>query len=128
MVKIKQKKKMTLPELIQWGWKNRITEKAFYSNLDGGSVYFDKLQNVSIEHETAIDETFTIEVEEEITEDTIFPLLLKIYETRDNATEASIYRSTSIHISETSTRTIAYYLINNDGTLILIWENGKLVD
>ena len=72
---------MTLPELIQWGWKNRITEKAFYSNLDGSSVYFDKLQNVSIEHETAIDETFTIEVEEEITEDTIFPLVLKIYET-----------------------------------------------
>ena len=53
MVKIKKEKKMTLPELIQWGWDNDVKEKAFYSNLDGGSVYFDKVQNVSIEHETA---------------------------------------------------------------------------
>ena len=79
MAKIKRKVEMTLPELIQWGWKNHITEKAFYSNLDGGSVYFDNLQNVSTEHEIAINETFTVEVKEEITEDTIIPLLLKIY-------------------------------------------------
>lgn len=128
MVKIKQKKEMTLPELIQWGWKNHITEKAFYSNLDGGSVYFNKFQNVSIEYETAINETFAVEVEEEITEDTIFPLLLKIYETSDNKSEVCVYRSMSINATETSNRTISYYLINNDGTLILIWKGGELVD
>ena len=88
MAKIKRKVEMTLPELIQWGWKNHITEKAFYSNLDGGSVYFDNLQNVSTEHEIAINETFTVEVKEEITEDTIIPLLLKIYKSGDNASEA----------------------------------------
>ncbi|WNM54226.1 hypothetical protein CoNPh17_CDS0030 [Staphylococcus phage S-CoN_Ph17] len=69
---------MTLPELIQWGWKNCITEKAFYSNLDGGSVYFDMLQNISIEHEIAVNETFTVEIEESITEETAIPRLLEV--------------------------------------------------
>nr|DAL75102.1 MAG TPA: ubiquitin-like protein [Caudoviricetes sp.] len=126
MVKIKRKVEMTLPELIQWGWKNHITEKAFYSNLDGGSVYFDNLQNVSTEHEIAINETFTVEVKEEITEDTIIPLLLKIYKSGDNASEASIYRSISINTAESSTRSIAYYSINDGGTLTLIWKDGEL--
>ncbi|WP_347133598.1 hypothetical protein [Staphylococcus hominis] len=127
MAKIKRKVEMTLPELIQWGWKNHITEKAFYSNLDGGSVYFDNLQNVSTEHEIAINETFTVEVKEEITEDTIIPLLLKIYKSGDNASEASIYRSISINTAESSTRSIAYYSINDGGTLTLIWKDGELV-
>ncbi|MBF9293391.1 hypothetical protein [Staphylococcus sp. HMSC068C09] len=126
MAKIKRKVEMTLPELIQWGWKNHITEKAFYSNLDGGSVYFDNLQNVSTEHEIAINETFTVEVKEEITEDTIIPLLLKIYKSGDNASEASIYRSISINTAESSTRSIAYYSINDGGTLTLIWKDGEL--
>lgn len=127
MVKIKRKVEMTLPELIDWAWKNHITEKAFYSNLDGGSVYFDNLQNVSTEHEIAINETFTVEVKEEITEDTIIPLLLKIYKSGDNASEASIYRSISINTAESSTRSIAYYSINDGGTLTLIWKDGELV-
>lgn len=126
MAKIKRKVEMTLPELIQWGWKNHITEKAFYSNLDGGSVYFDNLQNVSTEHEIAINETFTVEVKEEITEDTIIPFLLKIYKSGDNASEASIYRSISINTAESSTRSIAYYSINDGGTLTLIWKDGEL--
>ena len=58
MAKIKHKVEMTLPELIEWAWKNEVSDKAFYSNLDGGSVYFDKIQNLSIEHEIAINETF----------------------------------------------------------------------
>ena len=40
-------------------------------------MYFDKIQNLSIEHEIAINETFTVEIEEEIDEDTVFPVLVK---------------------------------------------------
>ncbi|MHC9401976.1 hypothetical protein ACYVUF_13100, partial [Staphylococcus epidermidis] len=70
MVKIKRKVEMTLPELIDWAWKNGVKEKAFYSNIDGGSVYFDMVQTVSVEHSIVRTETFNVEVEEEITEDT----------------------------------------------------------
>ena len=40
-------------------------------------MYFDKIQNLSIEHEIAINETFTVEIEKEIDEDTVFPVLVK---------------------------------------------------
>ena len=133
MVKIKQKKKMTLPELIQWGWKNRITEKAFYSNLDGGSVYFDNLQNVSTEHEIAINETFTVEIEEEVTEDTKLPKCLEIsFDRKSGRDIAVVYENCSVkqltdrnpeHLLDI--RTI--HLVNDDGTVKLIWKNGELV-
>ena len=43
-------------------------------------MYFDKIQNLSIEHEIAINETFTVEIEEEITDNTVFPVLVKVIE------------------------------------------------
>ena len=79
MAKIKRKVEMTLPELIEWAWENEVSDKAFYSNLDGGSVYFDKIQNLSIEHEIAINETFTVEIEKEIDEDTVLPMFIEIF-------------------------------------------------
>ena len=133
MVKIKRKVEMTLPELIQWGWKNHITEKAFYSNLDGGSVYFDNLQNVSTEHEIAINETFTVEIEEEVTEDTKLPKCLEIsFDRKSGRDIAVVYENCSVkqltdrnpeHLLDI--RTI--HLVNDDGTVKLIWKNGELV-
>ena len=78
MVKIKREVKMTLPELIEWAWKNGIKEKAFYSNIDGGSVYFDMVQTVSVEHSIGKDETFTVETTEQITEETQIYRLLEL--------------------------------------------------
>ncbi|MCI2872915.1 hypothetical protein RJC13_04620 [Staphylococcus hominis] len=133
MAKIKRKVEMTLPELIQWGWKNHITEKAFYSNLDGGSVYFDNLQNVSTEHEIAINETFTVEIEEEVTEDTKLPKCLEIsFDRKSGRDIAVVYENCSVkqltdrnpeHLLDI--RTI--HLVNDDGTVKLIWKNGELV-
>ncbi|MDS3837824.1 hypothetical protein [Staphylococcus hominis] len=133
MVKIKRKVEMTLPELIQWGWKNHITEKAFYSNLDGGSVYFDNLQNVSTEHEIAINETFTVEVEEEVTEDTKLSSVLEMYKDINYPNEnlSVIHKSTSINnilgYNPSYFNTKCLYLINEDMTLTLIWKDGELV-
>ena len=133
MAKIKRKVEMTLPELIQWGWKNHITEKAFYSNLDGGSVYFDNLQNVSTEHEIAINETFTVEIEEEVTEDTKLPKCLEIsFDRKSGRDIAVVYENHSVkqltdrnpeHLLDI--RTI--HLVNDDGTVKLIWKDGELV-
>ena len=133
MAKIKRKVEMTLPELIQWGWKNHITEKAFYSNLDGGSVYFDNLQNVSTEHEIAINETFTVEIEEEVTEDTKLPKCLEIsFDRKSGRDIAVVYENHSVkqltdrnpeHLLDI--RTI--HLVNDDGTVELIWKDGELV-
>ena len=138
MVKIKRKVKMTLPELIDWAWKNGVKEKAFYSNVDGGSVYFDMLQTVSVEHSIDKDETFTVEVEEEVTEDTVLPKFLEIFEQEyENYDfpcddEASIWINSSIkeitggHEIERN-ELKAIYVINDDMTMTLVWKDGELV-
>ncbi|MEN2381721.1 hypothetical protein [Staphylococcus warneri] len=125
MVKIKRKVEMTLPELIQWGWDTDIKEKAFYNNVDGGSVYFDKVQNVSIEHETAKNETFTVEVEEEITEETKVPKLISI--DRDTQNEININFNCSIK-QLVDRDDYNYYYLNDDGTMTLIWKDGAMVE
>ncbi|MCH4321431.1 hypothetical protein [Staphylococcus haemolyticus] len=128
MAKIKRKVEMTLPELIEWGWENEVSDKAFYSNLDGGSVYFDKIQNLSIEHEIAINETFTVEIEEEIDEDTVFPVLVKTLKNVVEETKVVTYYNASIEFSKSKNETISYHILNDDGTMTLIWKDGAMVD
>lgn len=136
MAKIKHKVEMTLPELIEWAWENEVSDKAFYSNLDGGSVYFDKIQNLSIEHEIAINETFTVEVEEEITEETVIPRLLEVRNLIPlknmgwhyfNSLKSYLHVNHSISQIE-NRHSIAFYMLNDDMTMTLIWRDGKLVD
>ena len=124
MAKIKRKVEMTLPELIEWAWENEVSDKAFYSNLDGGSVYFDKIQNLSIEHEIAINETFTVEIEEEITKETEIPKLVSI--NRNNLNEVDINFNCSIR-QFLDRSDYNYYILNDDSTLTLIWKDGELV-
>ncbi|WP_053038488.1 hypothetical protein [Staphylococcus haemolyticus] len=125
MAKIKRKVEMTLPELIEWAWENEVSDKAFYSNLDGGSVYFDKIQNLSIEHEIAINETFTVEIEEEITKETEIPKLVSI--NRNNLNEVNINFNCSIG-QFLDRSDYNYYILNDDDTMTLIWKDGAMVD
>ncbi|WP_053027757.1 hypothetical protein [Staphylococcus haemolyticus] len=125
MAKIKRKVEMTLPELIEWAWENEVSDKAFYSNIDGGSVYFDKIQNLSIEHEIAINETFTVEVEEEITKKTEIPKLVSI--NRNNLNEVNINFNCSIG-QFLDRSDYNYYILNDDGTMTLVWKDGAMVE
>ncbi|MBM6506805.1 hypothetical protein [Staphylococcus pasteuri] len=138
MVKIKRKVEMTLPELIQWGWDTDIKEKAFYSNVDGGSVYFDKVQNVSIEHETAKNETFTVEVEEEITEDMVLPsiVVVRTQYFPNNGKTVNVAKINDVSINKiinTQPNNSKYevheiYLMNEVGIGELLWKDGAMVE
>ena len=125
MAKIKRNVEMTLPELIEWAWENEVSDKAFYSNLDGGSVYFDKIQNLSIEHEIAINETFTVEIEEEITKETEIPKIVSI--NRNNLNEVNINFNCSIR-QFLDRSDYNYYILNDDDTMTLIWKDSAMVD
>lgn len=132
MAKIKHKVEMTLPELIEWAWENEVSDKAFYSNLDGGSVYFDKIQNLSIEHEIAINETFTVEIEKEIDEDTVLPMFIEIFTGVDDEIFIDYHENENIkevlEINSSRAKTKTFNLINNDGTMTLIWKDGAMVN
>lgn len=127
MVKIKRKVEMTLPELIEWGFKNKIKNRKFpcnqanfksvVFNSDGWIAFSDDLYYLP-------EDTFTVEVEEEITEETEIPKLVSI--NRNNLNEVNINFNCSIG-QFLDRSDYNYYILNDDSTLTLIWKDGELV-
>ncbi|MDU0476511.1 hypothetical protein QVA73_06345 [Staphylococcus chromogenes] len=134
MVKIKTKKKMTLPQLIQWGWDNpRLVEgkwiKPKDTTLEG--VYFSKLNRVIVRDFVYKDDTFTVEIEEEITADTVITNLVEVYEYNEIMEsvargECSITNALGEEVDDVSR--LAFYMLNDDMTMTLIWRNGGMVE
>ncbi|AMG64663.1 MULTISPECIES: hypothetical protein [Staphylococcus] len=131
MVKIKTKKEMKLPELIKWGWENNVRDKVFSSDC-GGHVYF-RLSALLEAADVGAYETFAVEVEEEITEETKLDTVLEIYNDLHSPGSISsvIQKNTSINnimeYNPSYFNTACLYLINEDMTLTLIWKDGELV-
>lgn len=136
MVKIKRKVEMTLPELIEWGFKNEIKNTEFVSNFfKKKSVIFNLSGWAEFSDEYAFlpEDTFTVEIEEEVTEDTKLPKCLEIsFDRKSGRDIAVVYENCSVkqltdrnpeHLLDI--RTI--HLVNDDGTVKLIWKNGELV-
>lgn len=136
MVKIKRKVEMTLPELIEWGFKNEIKNIEFVSNFfEKKSVIFNLSGWAEFSDEYAYlpEDTFTVEIEEEVTEDTKLPKCLEIsFDRKSGRDIAVVYENHSVkqltdrnpeHLLDI--RTI--HLVNDDGTVKLIWKDGELV-
>lgn len=74
-----------------------------------------------------------IEVEEEITEDTVIPKMLETYLDRERDFDyVDIHLNLSINnVKDNSNfgcKSITFHIINDDGTHTLIWRDGKLVE
>lgn len=129
MMKIKVKKEMTLPQLIEWAWDNEIKGEKFIGNkiaqvtFDGDGWFSSGLVEPN--------ETFTVEIEEEITEKTIIPNLLEAYE-YDSTLVFEVRKNKSIKdlldSDDYDGVTIkAFRIINDDSTHTLVWKDGGLV-
>lgn len=127
MPTIKTKKEMNLPELIEWLIRKR--------NLDEGIFLSDKHNSVHVTDDgileffgTFYNDTFTVEVEEEITEDTVIPKIAELnlcgY---DQHEELFVNENKSIKqlLSEEETNNKAFYIMNDDKTMTLIWTKEK---
>ncbi|WP_374939914.1 hypothetical protein [Staphylococcus aureus] len=126
-MKIKVKKTMTLSELIEWAWENPelSNNKKFFarSNYLSGSVkFFPGLSRTITTNNIMFDDEFEVEVEEEITEETKFDCLVEL----NDIEGFEIYENDSIRelIDGTSR---AFYILNEDKTMTLIWKDGELV-
>ncbi|WP_305850018.1 hypothetical protein [Staphylococcus hyicus] len=132
-MKYKVKKQMTLPELIQWGWDNEI-ENMFFRSSDGSEVHFELEGNFNTEEYIAFNETFEVEVEEEITEETFIPKLIEVYKNVRGESFSFSYSNKSINhvlnINELyqNRPTKAIYMLNDDCTMTLLWRNGEMVE
>lgn len=142
MAKVKKKVEMTLPELIKWGFKNGIKNKAFVrdrdsvrSQLNFKPIAFNSSGYVEFSNDYSYspEDTFTVEIEEEITEETKLPKFLEISFSRKSGRDFAVVRENQSiknivdknieHFIDT--RTI--HLFEDDGTHTLIWKDGELV-
>lgn len=137
-MKIKTKKQLNLPQLIEWGFENDVTNKEYVCNEHKAkSVIFNLSGWAEFSDEFSYNphDTFTVEVEEEITEDTKFDLLLDHFTTtygHDSVGDLHRHKSINDILEENDDLGIATNSIHTfdreTNTFNLIWRNGKLVE
>lgn len=119
MPTIKVKKEMNLPELIEWAIEKDIKDEKFYSK-NGCHISIDYRGHVFL-WDIRLNEIFTVEVEEEITEDTVIPKILVKSNYNEMAREHCDSRINQFVYQYTK----AIYIVNDDLTMTLIWTKEK---
>ena len=133
-MKIKTKKQFTLPQLIEWLLKSGYRNYTANSNM-GNIVTLSRYGAIQFSHGTFFpEETFTVEVEEEITEDTVFPKLVERWKHDGEGDEAFRYAGHDdksinrvLFANPESVETTHFYIENDNQELVLIWRDGKLI-
>lgn len=127
MVKIKTEKKMNLAELLDYIIKNEVTDKYYFNSARNAVVKVTMSGFIYFSNTFKPDDTFTVEVEEEITEETEIPLLLEVRNellagqctvTHRNVKISEVLDKKQDHVGIV---TITIHKINPDGTTSLLW-------
>lgn len=122
-MKIKTKKQLNLPQLIEWAMENDVRNK-FYRTYDSegniSEVYFNIMGLPQFSSMVDKSDIFTVEEEIEITEDTVIPGMLTIYD--NGVTHISNNKSLS-NLSKTYLKSV--YIMNDDYTMTLFWTHEK---
>ncbi|HHE7792510.1 TPA: hypothetical protein ACPFIS_002772, partial [Staphylococcus aureus] len=132
-MKIKVKKEMRLDELIKWARENPDLSqgKIFFSTgfSDGFVRFHPNTNKCSTSSFIPIDIPFIVDIEKEVTEETKFDRLLEVYEIQEGVYMSALHTNTSIkeRLENTSFPTKAFYILNDDMTMTLIWKDGELV-
>ncbi|HHA0041401.1 TPA: hypothetical protein ACOEXS_000669 [Staphylococcus aureus] len=125
-MKIKVKKEMRLDELIKWARENPDLSqgKIFFSTgfSDGFVRFHPNTNKCSTSSFIPIDIPFIVDIEKEVTEETKFDCLVEL----NDIEGFEIYENDSIRelIDGTSR---AFYILNDDMTMTLIWKDGELL-
>lgn len=140
MVKIKVEKKMNLPELIQYIWDNNIIDKRFISNSEYPLfVLVNSNSDITIVNDEAVKESemFILEVEEELTENTVLPSVVVVrtqyFPNNGHSTNVAKINSKSIkQVIENQPNNSKFeyhsiYLMESKRIGQLIWKDGELV-
>ena len=127
MPTIKRKVEMNLPQFIAWAVDNHITG-SFYANnrVNAKRIRFEFGRIVSSHGELRSHDTFTVEVEEQVDENTELTALVEL-SSRGLLGNTRLYRYHSIN-DVIDNQSVAFYILNDDQTMDLIWKNGRLVD
>ncbi len=124
-MKIKTKKEMTLPELIEWITENNITYGQYMPNLAENTRFIavNGYGEMRIYGFIRPDEIFSVEIEEPITEDTVIPKLMVKFK---SPSRYQVFSNDYINGFEVEEGNIeAFYIMNEDLTMTLIWTKEK---
>lgn len=133
-MKIKRKVQKNLPQLIEWAMDNDIKHRVFVSNPNfdgvtyklgfdiGGDLYFEEPLTPTL--------LFTVEVEEEITEDTELDLIERfIVNNKTYYTNPQMMSiNTCLGAAPDDIIPTHFYIENDDRELVLIWRDGRLIE
>ena len=125
MPTIKRKVEMNLPELIEWGFKNDIREKSFiaYECVEDQrhEVHFNALGIPKFSAFIKKSNTFTVEIEEQIDEETLIPKLIVEY---SYCSDVDLYKCFKVgDFMNDNAKSI--HILNDDLTTTLIWTREK---
>ena len=129
MPTIKRKVEMNLPQLIEWGFENDVTNTWYRaSNVEEyiSEVFFDATGLPQFSNTVNKNDTFTVEVEEEITEDTKIHKMIELSD-KGLLGGTGLYINSTVNQAKTN-ESLAFYIVNDDLTMTLIWKNGRLVE
>ncbi|MEV7495793.1 hypothetical protein AB0O08_34050 [Streptomyces anulatus] len=136
MVKLKTKVTLKPRDFIKYLLDFEEVDFTLMVKTEGGynNTFEPKLKVKNYITYNEKDETFTVGVQEDITEETVLTKALSVAYNDSNDRETytvekgrsvkEIIEKDSSHFFDTK----AIYLINDDRTLELIWKDGKLVD
>ena len=136
MVKIKRKVEKNLPQLIEWAMDNDVTDRIF-STKNAYCVGFDRHGFIYFNSSRTMPlyQTFTVEVEEEITEDMKLDFLLDHFiNPYGQHYVGDIHHNRSINDvleenDEMEIATNSIHLFDKETKEFkLIWRDGKLVE
>lgn len=119
MVKIKQKKQLNLPQLIEWAWDNGIDSRTFI-DPEGGDITFDEYGEVVDVHSINHHDTFTVEVEEVVDSDTVLDNIYTV-NVEAGTSHTTYYKSRSINDVKTDEINIIYTILQEEA--IVLWDS-----
>ena len=134
-MKIKRKVQKNLPQLIEWLLKSGHRDYIASSDM-GNTVTLSRYGAIQFSHGTFFpEETFAVEVEEEITEDTVVPKLMTTFKKTyleggigyqrvridENYPIKLMLNKAEAHGEPIET----LHIVNDDGTHTLIWTREK---
>lgn len=124
MPTIKRKVEMNLVQIIEYVWENDIKDKLFYCREDNVTkhiIYISPSGRINLDSECYYEKTdvFTVETEEEITEDTEFDIIVLIEKDGCSAT----WGNSSINkLKDNNSKEFHAYI---DGGFKLIWTKEE---
>ncbi|MCG1009251.1 hypothetical protein J4760_04185 [Salinicoccus sp. ID82-1] len=129
-MKIKTAKQMRLDELIKYVWEKEDYPNRFVNNFNGEVVFNCSGKFMTDDSFISHNSLFTVEVEEEVTEDTVLEELLDVIQQKegkggkiyDSYTRKSIRGVLDLPAGDHVDKDLTIYHVNEKGILTLLWS------